>query len=65
MFPGFVLSAEVTDQGWWLHDWEGDQAMLELAHRNACRSSLTWRHTTSTRNNGSSPYCTVVPGQVW
>ena len=35
MFPGFVLPSDVTDRGWWFHDWEGDQAMLELAHRNA------------------------------
>ena len=35
MFPGFVLPAEVTPQGWWIHEWEGDRAMLELAHRNA------------------------------
>ena len=35
MFPGFVLPADVTDRGWWFHDWEGDGAMLELAHRNA------------------------------
>ena len=34
-FPGFVLPADVTDRGWWFHDWEGDQAMLDLAHRNA------------------------------
>ena len=34
-FPGFVLPAEVTDRGWWFHDWEGDQTMLDLAHRNA------------------------------
>ena len=35
MFPGFVLPDEVTDRGWWFHDWEGDGAMLDLAHRNA------------------------------
>ena len=35
MYPGFVLPADVTDRGWWFHDWHGDQAMLELAHRNA------------------------------
>ena len=35
MFSGFVLPAEVTDRGWWFHDWDGDRAMLELAHRNA------------------------------
>ena len=34
MFP-FVLPADVTDRGWWFHDWEGDGAMLQLAHRNA------------------------------
>ena len=34
-FPGFRLPDEVTDRGWWFHDWEGDQAMLDLAHRNA------------------------------
>ena len=34
-FPGFVLPADVTDRGWWFHDWEGDRAMLDLAHRNA------------------------------
>ena len=35
MFPGCVLPADVTDRGWWFHDWEGDRAMLDLAHRNA------------------------------
>ena len=35
LFPGFVLPADVTDRGWWFHDWEGDRAMLDLAHRNA------------------------------
>ena len=35
MFPGFALPAEVTDRGWWFHDYEGDGPMLELAHRNA------------------------------
>ena len=35
MFPGFVLPDDVTDRGWWFHDWEGDRAMLQLAHRNA------------------------------
>ena len=35
MFPGFVLPADVTDHGWWFHDWEGDRAMLDLANRNA------------------------------
>ena len=35
MFPGFVLPADVTGSGWWFHDWEGDRAMLDLAHRNA------------------------------
>ena len=35
MFPGFVLPAEVTPQGWWFHECEGDQALLDLAHRNA------------------------------
>ena len=35
MFPGFVLPDEVTDRGWWFHDWAGDRAMLDLAHRNA------------------------------
>ena len=35
MFPGFVLPDEVTNRGWWFHDWEGDRAMLQLAHRNA------------------------------
>ena len=35
VFPGFVLPDEVTEQGWWFHDWEGDRAMLQLAHRNA------------------------------
>ena len=34
-FPGFVLPDQVTDQGWWFHDWEGDRAMLQQAHRNA------------------------------
>ena len=34
-FPGFVLPDDLTDRGWWFHDWEGDQAMLDLAHRNA------------------------------
>ncbi|MDE0446846.1 MAG: histidine phosphatase family protein [Spirochaetaceae bacterium] len=34
-FPGYVLPADVTDRGWWFHDWAGDRAMLELAHRNA------------------------------
>ena len=34
-FPGFLLPADVTDRGWWFHDWEGDRAMLDLAHRNA------------------------------
>ena len=38
MFPGFVLPADVTDRGWWFHDWEGDRAMLQLAHRNAVSS---------------------------
>ena len=35
LFPGFVLPADVTDRGWWFHGWEGDGAMLDLAHRNA------------------------------
>ena len=35
MFPGFVLPADVTDRGWWFHDWGSRRAMLELAHRNA------------------------------
>ncbi len=35
MFPGVVLPADVTDRGWWFHDWEGDRTMLQLAHRNA------------------------------
>ena len=35
MFPGFVVPGDVTDRGWWFHDWAGDQAMLELAERNA------------------------------
>ena len=35
MFPGFVLSGEVTDRGWWFYDWDGDRAMLDLARRNA------------------------------
>ena len=35
MFPGLVLPSDVTDRGWWFHDWEGDGAMLDLAHRNA------------------------------
>ncbi len=35
MFLGFVLPDEVTDRGWWFHDWDGDRAMLDLAHRNA------------------------------
>lgn len=35
MFPGVVLPADVTDRGWWFHDWEGDRAMLQLAHHNA------------------------------
>ena len=35
MFPGFVLPAGVTDRGWWFQDWEGDRAMLQLAHRSA------------------------------
>ena len=35
MFPGFVLPDDVTDRGWWFHEWEGRQAMLCLAHRNA------------------------------
>ena len=35
MFPGFVLSGEVTDRGWWFYDRDGDRAMLDLAHRNA------------------------------
>ena len=34
-FPSFTLPDEVTDRGWWFHDWEGDRAMLDLAHRNA------------------------------
>ena len=34
-FPDFVVPDEVTERGWWFHDWEGDQAMLELSHRNA------------------------------
>lgn len=34
-FPGFVVPDDVTDRGWWFHDWEGDRAMLDLAHRNA------------------------------
>ena len=35
MFPGFVLPNEVAPQGWWFHEWEGDQALLDLAQRNA------------------------------
>ena len=34
-FPRFVLPADVTDQGWWFHGWDGDEAMLDLAHRSA------------------------------
>ena len=35
MFPGFVLPDDVTDRGWWFHEWGGRRAMLGLAHRNA------------------------------
>jgi broad specificity phosphatase PhoE len=35
--PNVVLPEDVTDEGWWFHEWQGDEAMLELAHNNAQR----------------------------
>lgn len=33
--PNVVLPEDVTDNGWWFHEWEGIEAMLQLAHENA------------------------------
>ena len=33
--PNVVLPDGVTDQGWWFGEWEGDEAIIRLAHENA------------------------------
>ncbi len=33
--PNVVLPEDVTENGWWFHEWEGIEAMLQLAHENA------------------------------
>ena len=33
--PDIVLPEDVTDNGWWFHEWEGIEATLQLTHAHA------------------------------